>query len=116
MKTDAWPMAIAIGMVLTATPGLLAAQEKAVAEPSPTLVAEGKTHYNQFCKTCHGVNMVNAGTSSYDLRTFPRDDPARFRSAVVRGKNTMPAWGDLLKPEEIDAIWAYVLTGGKAAK
>jgi len=24
----------------------------------------------------------------------------------------MPQWGDLLKPQEIDEIWAYVLTGG----
>jgi len=25
----------------------------------------------------------------------------------------MPPWGDLLKPDEIDALWAYVATGGK---
>jgi len=24
----------------------------------------------------------------------------------------MPQWGDLLKPQEIDQIWAYVMTGG----
>jgi mono/diheme cytochrome c family protein len=25
----------------------------------------------------------------------------------------MPPWGDVLKPEDIDNLWAYVLTGGK---
>jgi len=25
----------------------------------------------------------------------------------------MPPWGDLLKPEEVDALWAYVVAGEK---
>lgn len=57
--------------------------------------------------------MVNAGTSSFDLRKFPPDDKARFVNSVVNGKNAMPPWGDIVKPDEIEAIWAYVLTGGK---
>jgi mono/diheme cytochrome c family protein len=33
--------------------------------------------------------------------------------SVTEGKNgRMPQWGDLLKPQEIDEIWAYVMTGG----
>jgi len=81
--------------------------------PSPELVAQGKRLYKGFCSNCHGVNMVNTGTSSFDLRKFPHDDQARFVNSVTRGKNTMPAWGDLLQPDEISAIWAYVLSGGK---
>jgi len=57
--------------------------------------------------------MVNPGTSSFDLRKFPPDDKARFVNSVLHGKNAMPAWGDILKPDEIEAIWAYVLTGGQ---
>jgi len=30
---------------------------------------------------------------------------------VTKGKNQMPPWGDVLKPEEIDALWLYVTTG-----
>ena len=56
--------------------------------------------------------MVNAGTSSFDLRKFPHVDQARFVNSVTRGKNTMPAWGDMLQPDEISALWAYVVTGG----
>ena len=29
------------------------------------------------------------------------------------GKNQMPPWDDLLKPEEIEALWAYVVAGEK---
>jgi mono/diheme cytochrome c family protein len=29
---------------------------------------------------------------------------------VTRGKSQMPAWGDLLKPEEVEALWAYVIS------
>jgi mono/diheme cytochrome c family protein len=25
----------------------------------------------------------------------------------------MPPWGDMLKAEEIEALWVYVLTGGR---
>ena len=42
---------------------------------------------------------------------FPRDQRERFINSVTRGKNQMPPWGDLLKPEEIEALWAYVVTG-----
>jgi mono/diheme cytochrome c family protein len=32
----------------------------------------------------------------------------------MNGKNSMPPWRDVLKPDEIEAIWAYVRTGGGA--
>jgi len=85
----------------------------AQAAPSPALSAQGKALYTQLCSHCHGVNMVNSGTSSFDLRKFPHDDKARFVNSVTHGKNTMPAWGDMLQADEIEVLWAYVLTGGK---
>jgi mono/diheme cytochrome c family protein len=81
--------------------------------PDPEIVAEGKALYTHHCSHCHGFNMVNAGTIAFDLRQFPHNDKARFVRSVTEGKNgRMPQWGDLLKPQEIDEIWAYVLTGG----
>jgi mono/diheme cytochrome c family protein len=44
---------------------------------------------------------------------FPRGERERFVNSVTRGKNQMPPWGDLLKPEEVEALWAYVAAGGK---
>ena len=113
MMSSAWLKVLVVGFCLIGTPALHAADDKPDAAPSPELAAQGKTLYRQLCSNCHGVNMVNAGTSSFDLRTFPQDDKTRFVNSVMHGKNAMPAWGDLVKPEEIEAIWAYVLTGGK---
>jgi Cytochrome C oxidase, cbb3-type, subunit III len=58
-------------------------------------------------------DMVNPGTLSFDLRKFPKDDPARFRNSVLNGKNQgMPAWRDKLSDDDIAALWAYVRSGG----
>jgi len=103
--SPAWLKVLAFGVLLIAPRPSLAA--------APELAVQGKAQYRQFCSNCHGVNMVNAGTSSFDLRKFPPDDKTRFVNSVKHGKNAMPAWGDILKPEEIEAIWAYVLTGGQ---
>lgn len=75
--------------------------------------AEGKALYNGYCLICHGANMVNFGTSSYDLRKFPEDQKERFSTSVLQGKNSMPAWGHVLDAQDVDALWAYVLTRGK---
>ena len=44
---------------------------------------------------------------------FSPDDKARFVHSVTEGKNgRMPPWGDLLKADEVEELWAYVKTGG----
>ena len=114
MRTPAWAMALAaMGFCLVGARAAPAADGQPDAASSPALAAQGKSLYRQLCSNCHGVNMVNAGTSSFDLRKFPREDQARFVESVTRGKKTMPAWGDILKPGEVEALWAYVRTGGK---
>ena len=47
---------------------------------------------------------------SIDLRTFPRDAKTRFVDSVMNGKRNMPP-DDVLKPDDLDALWAYVSTG-----
>jgi hypothetical protein len=49
--------------------------------------------------------------SAFDLRTFPADEKARFVHSVTKGLNAMPPWGDLLKPDDVEALWAYVRAG-----
>jgi hypothetical protein len=62
---------------------------------------------------CHGRNLINAGTTVYDLRKFPADQPDRFKQSVSQGKGAMPAWKEL-SAEQIDWLWAYVGSrGGK---
>jgi mono/diheme cytochrome c family protein len=84
-------------------------------EPPPTKAKfdKGAQLFDQICSHCHGPHMVNPGNVSFDLRKFPHDDRARFFHSVMYGKNSMPPWKDILKPDEIEAIWAYVRTGGK---
>ena len=48
-----------------------------------------------------------------DLRQFPREDRARFVDTVTYGKRGMPPWDDVLKPDDIEALWAYVVAEGK---
>ena len=79
---------------------------------TPEQVKSGSETYARHCAACHGPRLANPEGAS-DLRKFPRDQRERFLTSVSKGRNAMPPWGDLLKPEEIDALWAYVATGGK---
>jgi mono/diheme cytochrome c family protein len=103
---------LALASCCTAVPGPggLHAEQ---APPTRAEFAEGAELFAAICSHCHGPHMVNPGTVSFDLRKFPHDDEARFLNSVRNGKNSMPPWKDVLKPDEIAAIWAYVRTGGK---
>ena len=50
---------------------------------------------------------------SFDLRTFPPGQYARFAGSVTKGKNNMPPWGEVLSPDDLEALWAYVVAGEK---
>jgi cytochrome c55X len=101
----------ALAALFVATNSSFAAE---VSASDPAQIAKGKALYGTNCIHCHGINMVTPGTVAFDLREFPHDDKARFVNSVTHGKNNrMPPWGDVLKPEDIDNLWAYVLTGGK---
>lgn len=75
---------------------------------TPEAIKQGKRLYASVCARCHGVNLVNAGASTFDLRTFPLDQKARFVQSVLKGKGAMPAWEGSVTPEEVEALWAYV--------
>lgn len=72
------------------------------------MIDRGRLTYSQKCSHCHGPNMINAGTVTPDLRTFP-DDKTRFVTTVKDGKNNkMPPWRDSLSDDEIGELWAYI--------
>ena len=76
-------------------------------------VDQGRDTYQDLCSSCHGRDMVVSGTLSFDLRKFPKDDFARFRSSVLGGKGSaMPAWTGKVSDEDIANLWAYVKSGG----
>jgi len=74
------------------------------------LVKRGADIYAQNCSPCHGPRMKSPEVP-VDLLKFPRDEKARFLTSVTKGKNQMPPWGGLFTPEEIEALWAYVVAG-----
>jgi mono/diheme cytochrome c family protein len=76
----------------------------------PEQVSAGADIYSRNCSPCHGPRMLDP-QSAFNLRTFPPDQHDRFVNSVTRGKNQMPPWGDMLKPDDIEALWAYVTAG-----
>jgi mono/diheme cytochrome c family protein len=91
---------------LLALAGLLAAAPARANDPSET-VAAGRKTYTSLCARCHGLNLVTSGIG-YDLRTFPKGDKERFVRSVNKGVRAMPAWEGVIKPDQIDAVWAYI--------
>jgi mono/diheme cytochrome c family protein len=96
----------AIAAALAFLSGAAAAEEVF----TPAQVRLGAEIFERNCSPCHGPRMQDP-ESAFDLRKFPRNQHDRFVSSVARGKNQMPPWGDMLKAEEIEALWAYVMTG-----
>jgi mono/diheme cytochrome c family protein len=95
----------ALALAFLSIPAARAADDAAVA---------GKELYHTYCVICHGPNMQqNTNTRSFDLRKFPLGERQRFDTAVIKGKNQMPAWGDVLTPDQLDLLWAYVKTRGQ---
>lgn len=79
---------------------------------TPEQVKRGSALYAQHCAPCHGPQMKDP-EGAFDLRTFPREQHERFTTSVVKGKGSMPPWGDLLKRDDVEALWAYVVAGEK---
>ena len=61
---------------------------------SAEAIDKGREQYNRVCVQCHGRNLINAGTTVFDLRRFPIDQPRSLqavgaarqgRHAVVEG-------------------------------
>lgn len=81
-------------------------------EFSAAQIKQGSDLYARNCSPCHGVRMKNP-EGAFDLMTFPKDNKPRFVNSVSKGKNSMPPWESLLKPDDIEALWAYVSAGEK---
>jgi mono/diheme cytochrome c family protein len=84
------------------------AQEQFPAEQ----VKRGAELYEVHCAACHGIRMRGTDWAP-DLRTFPKTQRPRFMDTVIHGKAAMPPWSDVLKADELDALWAYLVAGDK---
>ena len=100
--------AIVVGLVLACASAV--AQDAGVKSFTPEQIKKGAALYASHCESCHGIRMISPPWAS-DLNTFPRDKPARFADSVTYGVRAMPPWGDIIKPDEVEALWAYVMAG-----
>ena len=95
---------------LTALAVTLAAAHAFAAEDfPPERIKRGAETFATYCSPCHGERMSNP--ELFNLKTFPPDQHDRFINSVTNGKNAMPPWRGQLKPDEIEALWAYVVAG-----
>ncbi len=69
----------------------------------PATASAGKTVFDQHCSTCHGEKVPTA----------PDKDSARKIIASGGGHVTMPVWGNILTPEQLDALVAYTLSASQ---
>jgi mono/diheme cytochrome c family protein len=94
--------------MMAAVGGARAVAQEAAFQPEQ--IKTGADIFARNCSPCHGSRMREP-QGAFDLREFPHDAHERFVSSVTRGKNQMPPWGDLLKPADVEALWAYVVAG-----
>jgi mono/diheme cytochrome c family protein len=98
--------AIFAAAAMTAAAQTTTSQQAANADQA--LIDQGKTTYAEKCSHCHGPGLLNPGTITPDLRTFP-DDKERFFTIVKQGRNNkMPPWADLLSDDQIGTLWVYI--------
>jgi len=100
--------AFGLGLVLACASA--GAQTSGVKQFTPEQIRKGAELYEIRCQTCHGPRMAKPEWA-VDLRKFPREDHARFVDTVTYGVRNMPPWGDVLKPDDVEALWAYVIAG-----
>ncbi|MBM4197618.1 MAG: cytochrome-c oxidase, cbb3-type subunit III [Gammaproteobacteria bacterium] len=80
----------------------------------------GRDHYALFCVACHGVDARgNAALGGPDLTNgiwLHGGDAASLRVSIAAGRqNQMPPHGDLLGPDRVRLLAAYVLGLGAGA-
>jgi alcohol dehydrogenase (cytochrome c)/quinohemoprotein ethanol dehydrogenase len=80
--------------------------------------AQGERHYDQICSVCHGARARSA-TSVPDLRYAASiADAGAFKAIVLDGtlaSKGMVSFASMLKPEDAEAIRAYLVNQSKAA-
>ena len=112
-RVTLWTAAIFAAVAATSIMPIPVAAQQPGANDLQGEADQGRTTYAKNCSHCHGPNMVNSGTITPDLRTFP-DDKMRFVTTVKHGKNgKMPPWSDILNEQEIADVWAFVASRRK---
>jgi quinohemoprotein ethanol dehydrogenase len=86
---------------------------------SAEAVARGRGFYELYCTQCHGHSVVAGGVVP-DLRfAASLSSPESYASIVLGGslvKNGMVPFAQYLKPDDVEAIRAYVIREAQREK
>jgi mono/diheme cytochrome c family protein len=105
--------AVALAASLLATPAPGQSPDARFANPARFMPATGEGLYADVCQGCHmpdGAGAIGAGAYPA-LAGDPKLAAAGYPLAlVVRGRNGMPPFGDLLTDAQVAAVVNYVRT------
>ena len=78
---------------------------------TPAMIREGDVLFARHCFYCHGVAVISS-SGVPDLRYATAATHQQFQSIVLGGRQQlgMPSFQDALKPEQVRAIEAYILS------
>ena len=79
-----------------------------VSNPGYDKTKHGEAVFTAYCQRCHGIGGTN-GPGGLVL-TVTTTDHATKLDRVINGTNLMAGFKDVLNPQEIDAVVAYVET------
>jgi len=97
----------ALGLLLCI--GLFAVDTIAAAAADASRAQGGAGIYQLRCSGCHGENLRGlSGGWSFDLRRLRPGQHDEFVRSVISRRENMPSSYGVLKPEEIEATWAYI--------
>lgn len=78
----------------------------------------GQRTFRQYCAPCHGVRGRGDGPAAVAFHPPPADytDPdglpkmtdEQVMEVITKGRGSMPAWGAILKPEQLVPLLAYL--------
>jgi mono/diheme cytochrome c family protein len=103
--------AFALSASLLAAPAVGQSPDARFANPARFMAATGAGLYADVCQGCHMPDGVGAtGAGAYPaLARDPRLAAAGYPLAlVIRGRNGMPPFGDLLTDAQVAAVVNYV--------
>ena len=106
-------LALVASLGAAARPAVAQSPDARFANPARFMAATGEGLYADICQGCHmpeGVGAVGAGAYPALARN-PKLAAAGYPLAlVVRGRNGMPPFGDLLTDAQVAAVVNYVRT------
>ena len=78
---------------------------------STEVIAQGAARYGQYCRICHGTNVISGGMTP-DLRHMSAETHNAFKQIVLygaRAQKGMAPFADVLSEADADAIHAYII-------